>query len=354
MSKSISALALAAVCIASPGWAGTTQGVDVQRTAPDQLTITWHDSDPVDLFVTADPANGIADAKLLSDDDDDGRYVLDRAGIERRYFLLRDEKTEQVVTVAERLLPLQQGSNFRDIGGYPAADGKHVRWGVIYRSGASPMLTDADVQQVHGLGLTQLVDLRSSEERALAPTRIDNVPYSAVGYSMAAVYSGEGKATKLSNGGAIYRNFPTLLAPQLRVLFADLLRNSGPIAYNCSAGQDRTGFVTAIVLSALGTRREVIYQDYHLSTRFRQPANEMPKINLAAHADDPTLVMFAKFQNDPRARVAQPLKEADGTPFLAAAFDEIDKRWGSVDAYLDKEIGIDASEIEQLRALYLQ
>jgi protein-tyrosine phosphatase len=354
MSKSMSALALAAVSIASPGWAGTIEGADVQRAGPDKLTIVWHDSDPVDLFVTADPASGVIGAKLLSDDDDDGRYVLDRAGTERRFFLLRDEKTEQIVTVAERLLPLQQGSNFRDIGGYPAAGGKHVRWGLIYRSGASPMLTDADVQQVHSLGLTKLVDLRSSEERALAPTRIDGVPYAAFGYSMASLNSAPGKPMTFKNGGAIYRNFPTLLAPQLRILFADLLKNAGPVAYNCSAGQDRTGFVTAMVLSALGTPREVIYQDYHLSTRYRQPANEMPWINLAAHPNNAAAEMFARSQNDPRGRVLQPLKEADGTPFLAAAFDEIEKRWGSVDAYLDQEIGVDSGEIEQLRAIYLQ
>lgn len=341
--------------LASPSaMAGTIAAAHVDRQSATALSVEWTDSDPVDVFVTDNPAATIAQAKLLSGSDKDGHYALTAAGTERRYFLLRDVKSKQVVTVAERLLPLERGSNFRDIGGYPAAGGKHVRWGLIYRSGASAMLTDADVQQVQGLKLSQMVDLRSSEERVLAPTRIDGVPYMAVGYSMGAMMKPTAGSTEIKNGGTIYRNFPTFLAPQLRIIFGDLLANKGAIAYNCSAGQDRTGFVTAMILSALGTPRDIILQDYHLSTQYRQPGNEMPKINLEAHPNDPAAALFAKFQNDPRGNVAQPLKEADGTPFLASAFDEIDKRWGSVDGYLEKEIGLNKVDIANLRRIYSQ
>lgn len=347
-------MAITTILASQPAWAGTVGDARVERSAPDVLTVAWQDKDPVDVYVTTDPAGDVSKAKLLSDDDRDGSYVLPAAGVERRYFLLRDERSKAVTTVAERVLPLERGSNFRDIGGYPAAGGKHVRWGLIYRSGATPMLTGADVQQVQALRLTQLVDLRSSEERVLAPTRIDGVPYSAVGYSMAAVMKPAGGSGEVRNGGTLYRNFPTLLAPQLRLVFDDLLSDKGAIAYNCSAGQDRTGFVTAMVLTALGTPRDVIVRDYHLSTQYRQPQNEMPKINLAAHPGDPAAALFAKFQDDPRAAAPQPLKEADGTPFLASAFDEIDKNWGSVDAYLEKAVGLDKVKIARLRHIYLQ
>jgi len=347
-------IALTTVLASQPVMAGTVDKAQVERTATGDLSVEWSDSDPVDVFVTDNPASSVAQAKLVSDKDRDGRFLLPAAGVERRYFLLRDGKTKRVVTVAERVLPLEHGSNFRDIGGYPAAGGKHVRWGLIYRSGASAILTDADVQQVQALGLKQLVDLRSSEERVLAPTRIDGVPYTAVGYSMAAVLKPAGGSGEIKNGGAMYRNFPTFLALQLRIVFADLLAQKGAIAYNCSAGQDRTGFVTAIILSALGTPRNIIIQDYHLSTKYRQPANEMPKINLAAHPNDPAAALFARYQDDPRGMVAQPLKEADGTAFLSSAFDEIDKRWGSVDGYLEKEIGLNKVDIANLRRIYLQ
>ncbi len=62
-----------------------------------------------------------------------------------------------------------------------------------------------------------------------------------------------------------------MLAPQMRLLFNTLKRGEGPIEYNCSAGQDRTGFATALILSALGVPRETIYKDYLLSVKYRQP-----------------------------------------------------------------------------------
>ncbi len=346
--------ALTMAASANAAAAGTIVGAKVERTAPDALTIAWQDDDPIDLFVTTDPAGDITKAQLLSNDDRDGHFDLPSAGVQRRYFLLRDERTGRTTTVAERLLPLERGSNFRDIGGYPAAGGRHVRWGMIYRSGATPLLSDADVQQVLALRLANLVDLRSSEERVLAPTRLDGIAYTAVGYPIGAVMKPSAGSGELKNGGAIYRNFPTLLAPQLRIVFADLLANKGPIAYNCSAGQDRTGFVTAIILTALGTPRDSIIADYHLSTQYRRPVNELPRINLAAHPGDPVAALLARYQDDPRAAVPQSLKEADGTPFLAAAFDEIEKRWGSVDIYLAQEIGVGQTEVAALRRIYLQ
>ena len=48
-------------------------------------------------------------------------------------------------------------------------DGKHVRWGLIYRTAAMPMLTDADYRYVKGLGIASIIDLRSVEERQIAP-----------------------------------------------------------------------------------------------------------------------------------------------------------------------------------------
>jgi len=328
------------------------ENAGVERIAADRLLATWEAKGPIDVYLSDRPDAPIATAKLVSAKDDDGRAEIPADGLARPYVLLRDGKDKSVVRVAERLLPLQQGSNFRDIGGYPAAGGKTVRWGMIYRSGGQAMLTDADLARVKALGLRNLVDLRSDEERVLAPTRIDGVPYSAVGYSMASLLTNIDKGAQ--NGGQVYRNFPLMLAPQLRIVFDKLKRGEGPLGYNCSAGQDRTGFVTAMILSALGVPRETIVRDYVLSTAYRQPRYEMPPIDAALYPNNPVARMFAGFQTDPRAAVAQPLLEADGTPFLASAFDEIDKKWGSVEAYLEKEAGVSRIDLAALRNTYLE
>nr|WP_087574185.1 tyrosine-protein phosphatase [Sphingomonas sp. CDS-1] len=343
-------LPLIALLFVSTAHAAPVEAPLVTRTAPDTLTISWTGREPVDIFLSDDPGAKPNDAKLVSKEDRDGTETVKVAAGERAYFLLKGHKSGDMVRVAERVLPLQQGSNFRDIGGYPAAEGKHVRWGLIYRSGGQPLLTDADVKQIHALKLANLVDLRSSEERVIAPTRIDAVPYQAVGYSMLTLTGGGAP----KNGQGVYRNMPAMMAPQLRLIFQDLLARKGAIAYNCSAGQDRTGFVTAMILSALGVPRDTIVADYHLSTTYRRPEWEMPKIDTAVQANNPVAMFFAKYQQNPAAAKPQPLKDADGTPFLSHAFNEIDSRWGSVENYLEQEIGLTKLDLASLRAGYLE
>lgn len=331
-----------------PAWALDDAKVTREGNA---LTVSWSSTKPVDVFVADNPSATLAQAKPASRADRDGRFTVPDAGTSRRYFLLREVGQKGVVRTAERLLPLEAGSNFRDIGGYPAAGGKHVRWGLIYRSGATPVLTDADIAQVKALGLKDLIDLRSSEERVIAPTRLTGIRYTAIDYSMMTMM---GDRRAMTNGVDLYRNFPRFFAPQLRIVFDDLLHKKGPIAYHCSAGQDRTGFATAMVLSALGVSRATIVQDYHLSTAYRRPRNELPPIDDAAAKTNPVAGMFAAFQKSGSYSVAQPLKDATGKAFLDGAFEEIEAKWGSVDAYLEKEVGVTRRDIATLRTTYLE
>lgn len=344
--------ALALAVPAAPA-AAKVGAATVERAADNQVLVRWSAKGPVDVFLADRQDADLASARLVSGKDRDGSAQLTVDPVKRPYVLLRDTVDGTVTEVAERLVPLAQGSNFRDIGGYQTADGRQVRWGLIYRSGGSAMLTDADVQRVQALGLRSMVDLRSNEERVLAPSRIDGVNYAAVGYSMTSMVQG-GKISEMRNGVNLYHRLPASLAPQLRILFGILKRGEGPVEYNCSAGQDRTGFTTAMVLSALGVPRETIIKDYLLSTQYRQPRFELPPIDAKAHADNPVALMFASFQNAPGADKAQPLVEADGTPFLTGALDEIQTRWGSVEAYLEQEVGVTAADRELLRRTYLQ
>jgi protein-tyrosine phosphatase len=338
--------------IAAPA-AALVSDAAVERTGTDQLSLHWTAKGPVDVLLADKADSTPGAAKLVSKGDRDGTETVTSALPVRAYFLLRDTSDGSITRVAERLVPLKQGSNFRDIGGYPAAGGKHVRWGLIYRSGATAMLTPEDQATVRGLGLTHLVDLRSDEERVLAPTKIDGVPYAAVGYSMQRIFESMKPVNGVpQNGGSLYRGLPLMLAPQMKLLFAALLAKQGPVEYNCSAGQDRTGFATAMILSALGTPRDVIVKDYHLSTGYRQPDWEMPPIDVAAHPGDPVAALFAR--GNGVARKAQPLMDAKGRAFLTDAFEEIDTKWGSPIGYLEKVVGLTPVDIAVLRKTYLE
>ncbi len=325
----------------------------VERDPAGGLVLRWTDANPVDVFASPRADATPASATLVSRADADGQEAVADAGPERRYFILRDTRSGKMSRVAERVLPLERGSNFRDLGGYETAGGRHVRWGLIYRSGATALLADGDVARVKALGLADIIDLRSSEERVLAPTRLTGIRYSAIDYSMLSMMGAR-------TGGVpadmfeLYRNMPAFLAPHLRIVFGDLVAQKGPIMFHCSAGQDRTGVTVALILSALGVPRDRIIADYHLSTTYRRPENEMPVITPAMAETNPVARMFAGYQSAPGARTPTPLKNAEGRAFLEGAFAEIDARWGSVDGYLKGELGLTERDLRRLRTAYTE
>jgi protein-tyrosine phosphatase len=64
--------------------------------------------------------------------------------------------------------------------------------------------------------------------------------------------------------------------------------------------------------------------------------------------------MFARFQQDPNYKTPRPLLDSQRRSLLEFALAEVETRYGSVDAYLDKELGVSAADIAKLRAMYLE
>jgi protein-tyrosine phosphatase len=356
-SRPLAAVAAAVLCLAAfPALA--LEAPAIERPAPDKLEIRWTGHDPVDVYVAQAPDERLARARRIAKADRSGDLTIAWTEPTRPYVILRDERDGSIARTAERLLPLEHGSNFRDMGGYPAAGGKHVRWGKIYRTAATPMLTDADFHYVEGLGLSADIDLRSLEERQLAPDLVPlrtGAAYFANDYPASDVFKGFSKAptNPQSTTVSLYRVWLVSLAPQYRALFQQLLADKGAVTFHCSAGQDRSGVAAALILSALGVPRDVILADYHLSTQDRRPQYEMPPIDPVKYPDNPVAQYYAKSQaaGSPKPR---PLYDASGVTYLQQTFDEIDAKWGSVDAYLDKELGVTPRDVARLRRLYLE
>ncbi|MEQ8263797.1 tyrosine-protein phosphatase [Pseudohaliea sp.] len=271
-----------------------------------------------------------------------------------------DSGTATAPTVAyDRLLPLEGGSNFRDLGGYFTADGRQVRRGLLFRSGVMTGLTAADQDYLAGFGFRRVVDLRSTEERELYPNRwatAQGIDLVAHDYSMREIVERMmGDDGQPRGMGELYRGFPYQLEPQLKLFFDELLADNVPLVVNCSAGQDRTGFSSALLLLALGVPREVVMQDYLVSTRYRRPEVERGDVDLAVAAEDNFFAqLMLRYSEGDQARAAQPLLTKDGVPFLRFALDQVEKDFGSVEAYLDERIGVDAADRERLRERFLE
>ncbi|MGF1428805.1 tyrosine-protein phosphatase [Kitasatospora sp. LaBMicrA B282] len=282
-----------------------------------------------------------------------------------------------------RSLGLTGAVNARDLGGYRTADGRVLRAGVALRSDGLNRLAEADLPVLTALGIRQVVDLRSLDEvREAGPDRVPGLPVadvsavelSAQPLSVRAagpdgitlhhlpVYAadfdiyvalrdaladrdpakqyallGEGKAARMMTG--LYRWFVT--DPVARERFAAVLRllaapDGPPLLFHCTAGKDRTGWVAALLLTALGVDRETVFEDYLLTNT--RSAAIIERITASFYErglmEDPGLLL--------------PLFRAD-RDYLAAAFAEVEAGWGSFAAFWQDGLGLDEAVLAGLR-----
>jgi protein-tyrosine phosphatase len=242
------------------------------------------------------------------------------------------------------VVALEGGSNFRDRGGYRTADGRTVRHGLVFRSAHLGNLTDTDRREIGRLGVRTIVDLRGINEAAETPHRIEGTGATIIG---AHIEPGIGERIRgaIADGSASpelmahfltehYRDYPRRCAPGFRTLFATLSDGTNrPLVFHCTAGKDRTGFASALILHALGVADEVIAEDYLLT-------NQHYKRDATAATDLP---------DDVRNAIGS--VEAS---YLAAAFEAIAKDYGDLEAYLRDGLKLGATERSALKERYLQ
>jgi protein-tyrosine phosphatase len=194
--------------------------------------------------------------------------------------------------IAERLQAFEACFNFRDLGGYEAADGRRVRWGRLFRSDTLHRLTDADLAAFGTLGLQTVVDLRSATEiddhGALRPDARTSLEWHHVPTidqvvlrprDEAAVAPAQALDPVSMSRGELYLRMlgdGTGLAAVFRLLTEPARR---PAVFHCTSGKDRTGMVAAMALDLLGVPDEVIAADYVLTNETRERSNEW----IAAH-----------------------------------------------------------------------
>lgn len=233
-----------------------------------------------------------------------------------------------------RALPIEGAYNVRDLGGYPAADNKTVKWRKVIRSGDLNLLTEEDLAYFESIPLRTYVDFRDSAEIASAP---DKKPASLINDYLLPIETGsiisfqsitaESADTALIEGNRLFvRENQDVYREFFRILMEE---ENAPLLFHCSAGKDRTGFGAALFLASLGVDRGTIVEDYLLS-------NEYLKDKYAA--------MIAQMP------VIKPLLEVR-KEYILAAFEVIDKEYGGVENYLANQLGVD---LKRMRELYTE
>jgi protein-tyrosine phosphatase len=239
-----------------------------------------------------------------------------------------------------RHLNLAGASNFRDVGGYAAGDGRSVRWRRIFRSNHLGHLTADDVKLVRGLGVKRAFDFRGAEERKAAVCVIDEIVVHSLPIepTVVAALRARLQARALSSADALdimrdsYRGYVRTNTHSFREMFAHMVQDSAPLVIHCTAGKDRTGFASALVLHALGVPQPVISEDYLLTNQYyRRDPSSSPDL-----PDD----------------VRQAIGSVDAS-FLKAGFDAVDAEYGDLESYFRDGLGIGPRERRELSAQYL-
>jgi protein-tyrosine phosphatase len=247
----------------------------------------------------------------------------------------------------ERLVPLEGTLNCRDLGGYKGVDGRTVRWGHVYRSDNLANLTPADVEHLSRIGVRTLVDFRHDVEVTNAPTpalapdvdvlRLPIGGEAAEGREMLdRVLAGEFDGLDAEWFADIYvqmlefgaREFGTVVE-----LAADPERHA--LLFHCTAGKDRTGVASALILRELGVPDDAVLDDYELTTQYRSGrrlAELRPRFDEAG-IDLEKFLPFFTAQRE----------------VLAAALADIDDRWGGTAGFLTGPGGVDPDTLDRLR-----
>lgn len=251
-------------------------------------------------------------------------------------------------------------ANTRDLGGFVTKSGRQICPHRLLRSGALMWSSERDREKlVKEYGLKAVVDFRTGAERKEYPDPempgVENIWNPIVDDAVMGITrekqsdksaiqqvleqtggSPEGPEEYMRN---MYRNFVTsdYSRRQYKKFFEILLRQEeGSVLWHCSAGKDRVGVATALLLSALGVDREQIMTDY-------MKTNDFGKAEVA--------VLVDKVKAEYRAAVR--MLFIVKTSFLSSVFEQIDREYGGMDAFLENEMGLTPDKLDRLRDLYL-
>ena len=138
------------------------------------------------------------------------------------------------------------------------------------------------------------------------------------------------------------RSFVSQFSPVYAGMF-ELIRQPEnlPVVVHCTAGKDRAGFASALILRVLGVPLEEVYEDFMLTNFYT--AEKVDRMVLAVRAAS----LFRVEEEQLRAIMGVERR------YLEAGFDEIDKRYGSFDNYRREALGISDQELAVFRDLAL-
>ena len=264
----------------------------------------------------------------------------------RKYFLL-SFNDKYFHTVGSRSVKMDSVQNVRDMGGYfNNHKTKMTRWGKIFRSGELRALSNRDSFRIDNIGIKTIVDLRGEDERSVSPekygkAKVISIPIPQHNLDVVKERITEGTMRK---GDAVLYMQDTYLQyiDQDREQFGRALKvfldkDNYPILINCSMGKDRTGFLSAMLMSAVGIPEETIIRDYLTSNDF---------------IDISRLANLARGLSSDSQEAITVLVTANES-LMDLVYRQIRKEYGSTDKFLSKGLHLTEKERDTLKDIIL-
>lgn len=180
-----------------------------------------------------------------------------------------------------RHIPMDGPQNMRDLGGFPNRQGKGTVWNRLYRADSMSHLSKADIAKLKAFNIRTIIDLRGNAERIKEPDiEIDSIQYFSCPLMKEEIKSEEQIAQHsfMKSLAIGYQTMITegsdLIAFAVRTVIER--EQEGAVLFHCTAGKDRTGLLTAILLLILEVMDEDIIADYQVSHTYnRKGINKM-------------------------------------------------------------------------------
>ena len=246
-------------------------------------------------------------------------------------------------TNGQRHLDLEGGYNIRDLGGYDTVDGGQTNWGVFLRAACLDKLTPAAQQSLVDFGLQTIVDLRLPSELAEQPSVFASSTSAPTYVHIDVLIEGTTRAVPPADLPSELRTAESYkywiderqerLLETLRVFAAP---GALPGLYNCAAGKDRTGLVSALLLGLARVPDGTIVADYALSAHYLWPRDRDDFRR--EHGSEATLEEFS------RAYSAEQTMEI--------VLEHMQTKYGGIAKYVEK-IGLGKEEVARLRSSLL-
>lgn len=254
---------------------------------------------------------------------------------------------------AARVHALTGIHNFRDYGGYAAGSGR-LRRGMLYRSGQHGAATADDLDHVHALNITTVIDLRGDTERREMPclrhpefgaailfapgetAGTELAPHEEAGRGIRTADDAHAAMTKL------YAAMPyrAVLVGSLRLYFEALATRDGPSLLHCLAGKDRTGLAVALLHTLMGVHADDVMADYLLTNT---AGNQQARIAAAA---DSIRARFGPAMTDEAIAALMGVEAV----YLNTALAAIEDQHGSIARYAEDVLDVTPERREAIEA----